>query len=89
MDRYRRRISWALKRVRLAVIAQAGREEDLVGVDVPDAGHELLVHEQRLERAMAIGQQLAEVRPAHDLFERVEAQVGELGHLGGDVGRRR
>ena len=64
-----------------AVVAQAGGEEDLVGVDVADAGDELLVHQQGLELGLLGLQQVAEDGPAHDVFERVEAEVRELGHL--------
>ena len=48
-ERYSRRISWVDSESVVAVVAQAGGEQDLVGVDVADAGDDRLVHEERLE----------------------------------------
>src|SRR6478609_9588325 len=61
-----------------AVVAQPGVMEDLVGVDVADAGDELLVHEPGLQLHVALGHQLAEVVPAHGALERVEAEMSQL-----------
>ena len=61
-----------------AVVAQPGGEEDLVGVEVADPGHELLVHEQRLQAGVVLAQHDGEALPAHHVLDRVEAEVGEL-----------
>src|SRR5579859_4861766 len=68
------------QRLRRAVIAQAGREEDLVGVDVADTGDEPLVHEEGLQLRLPGVEQIREPGPAHDVAERVETKVGELGN---------
>ena len=71
----------ARQRVAHAVPAQSGAEEDLVAVDVADAGEELLVHQQALELHVLRRDQATEVVPRHGVLERVDAEVGELRHL--------
>ena len=60
------------------VVAQAGGVEDLVAVDVADAGDEVLVHQERLQLHRLGDEHPPEVDPRDRLVERVEAQVGEL-----------
>src|SRR6266566_4849434 len=71
----------ARQRVAHAVPSQSGAEEDLVAVDVADAGKELLVHQQALELHVLRRDQATEVVPRHGVLERVDAEVGELRHL--------
>src|SRR3954454_10686536 len=59
--------------------------EDLVGVDVADAGDELLVHQGSLQLHVALSHQLAEVVPAHGALEWIEAEMGQLVDLGLDA----
>ena len=42
-------------------------------------GREALVHEQRLDPAVVLVQQRAEAVPAHQVLDRVEPEVGQLG----------
>ena len=42
-------------------------------------GREALVHQQRLDPAVVLVQQRAEAVPAHEVLDRVEAEVGQLG----------
>ena len=69
-----------LRRERVAhpVVAQAGGIEDLVAVDVADAGDEVLVHQERLQLHWLGDEHPAEVDPGDRLVERIEPQVGEL-----------
>src|ERR1700722_18101064 len=67
------------QRVGRPVVAQAGLVEHLVGVEVPDARREVLVHQERLDPPVVLVQEGAEAVPAHQVLNGVEAQVGELG----------
>src|SRR5436190_8944058 len=69
------------ERVAHAVPAQTGAPQDLVAVDVADAGDELLVHEQRLELRLTLGEHAPEVLPRHRGLERIDAEVGQLADL--------
>src|SRR5437764_5600468 len=71
----------ARERVAHAVPAQSGAEEDLVAVDVADAGEELLVHEQALELDVRRGGERGGVVRRDGGRERVDAEVGELRHF--------
>ena len=66
------------QRVALALPAEPGLEQDLVAVDVADAGDELLVHQQRLQPRLALGEHAAEQVPRQRGLERVEPEVREL-----------
>src|SRR5687768_2847211 len=76
------------ERVGAAVVAKSGGEEDLVRVDVADAGDELLVHQQRLQLGVFRVEQLAKVSPAHDAVHRVEPQMSKLGNFARELLRR-
>jgi hypothetical protein len=66
----------------LAVGAQPGIVEDLVGVEAAEPHDERLVEQQRLELLGAVvDQRLGERRPRHRRRHRVEAQLRELGCL--------
>src|SRR4029079_5302759 len=65
----------------LAVGPEPGLVEDLVGVDVAETGEDGVVHEQRLERATALGQAVAEDVELEAVLERIGTEV--LDALGG------
>ena len=69
------------ERVAHAVPSEPRAPEDLVAVDVADAGDELLVHQQRLQLGVALREHRPEVLPRHRGLERVDAEVRELGDL--------
>jgi hypothetical protein len=61
--------------------------EDLVGVDVADAGDDVLVEQERFQEASTRPQHLAEL-PERDLVgDRVGPEVRDVGHLDGSVRR--
>src|SRR5918992_819698 len=64
--------------VRHPVVAESGREQDLVRIDVPQTADELLVHQELLHLRALLGEQVLEGRPCEDLIERVDRDVLEL-----------
>src|SRR6266581_4687238 len=72
--------------VRHPVVAEARREQDLVRVDVPQARHELLVHEQRLQLRRPLGQELAPLQVQQEVLA-LPLDLGDLAGLqtGGEL----
>jgi hypothetical protein len=56
---------------------KSGLEQDLVGVDVADAGKQSLVHEHRLESTSTVSKQLAELGLADCQRVRPELSIGD------------
>ena len=82
MARYRRRTSCATAHSS-SVPAQPGHEEDLVAVDVADAGDELLVHQQRLQLLRSpLTSDLGEGHERQGRIEGIDPEVRQLGQVG-------
>ena len=61
--------------------------EDLVGVDVADAGHHVLVEQQRLDLATPTQHDAAQLGPAETVGDRVDPEPHQFGHLRAEVHR--
>ena len=62
----------------LAVRRQPRPPQRLADIDVAEAGDQPLVHERRLERRLAAGEQAGERGAAHLVAERLDAERGEM-----------
>ena len=61
--------------------AEAGAEADLVGIDLADAGDDVLVHEHMLELGGPAGKSVREVVAGEVVGEGLGAVAREVGHL--------
>ena len=68
-----------------SVIAEAGVEEDLVGVELPDSNHDRLVAQQVLQRHLPAQDLTGEGRPRDHLAARIDPTGPEVGELGKQV----